>query len=133
MNNWSTKPFVSAVAAMLVFGGAANAGTEFYPPAITDPVVSKTMFFGTGLVASFFSLYDPRASEATDAPSGGAGTAAAASQLVAGDGIGDGIGIVAVHGTGEPLGRVVDEVGKNLCEAMRICVSAPVGDCVIDI
>ncbi len=25
MNNWSTKPFISAVAAMLVLGGAANA------------------------------------------------------------------------------------------------------------
>lgn len=34
--------------------------------------------FGTGLVASFFELYDPRAAEATDAPSGGAGTTAAA-------------------------------------------------------
>jgi diacylglycerol kinase (ATP) len=34
--------------------------------------------FGTGLVASFFELYDPRAAEATDAPSGGAGSAAAA-------------------------------------------------------
>jgi cytochrome c len=26
VNNWSTKPFVSAVAAMLIFGGAASAG-----------------------------------------------------------------------------------------------------------
>lgn len=34
--------------------------------------------FGTGLVASFFELYDPRAADANDAPSGGAGNLAAA-------------------------------------------------------
>ena len=34
--------------------------------------------FGTGLVASFFQLYDPHAADASDAPSGGAGSAAAA-------------------------------------------------------
>jgi hypothetical protein len=32
-------------------GGGANAGTLFYPPLISDPVVSKTMFAGTGLTA----------------------------------------------------------------------------------
>jgi hypothetical protein len=32
-------------------GGAANGVTEFYMPIISDPVVSKTMFAGTGLTA----------------------------------------------------------------------------------
>jgi hypothetical protein len=32
-------------------GGAANGVSEFYAPVITDPVVSKTMFAGTGLTA----------------------------------------------------------------------------------
>jgi hypothetical protein len=30
-------------------GGGANAGSEFYTPMISDPVVSKTLFSGTGL------------------------------------------------------------------------------------
>ncbi|MFN2136061.1 MAG: exo-alpha-sialidase, partial [Candidatus Promineifilaceae bacterium] len=30
-------------------GGNANAGSEFYTPMISDPVVSKTLFSGTGL------------------------------------------------------------------------------------
>jgi hypothetical protein len=32
-------------------GGAANGVSEFYSPVITDPVVSKTMFAGSGLTA----------------------------------------------------------------------------------
>ena len=32
-------------------GGAANLTSEFYSPVISDPVVSKTMFAGTGLTA----------------------------------------------------------------------------------
>jgi len=32
-------------------GGAANRTSEFYSPVISDPVVSKTMFTGTGLTA----------------------------------------------------------------------------------
>jgi hypothetical protein len=32
-------------------GGAANAPSEFYSPVISDPVVSKTLFAGTGLTA----------------------------------------------------------------------------------
>ncbi|MBI2388258.1 MAG: hypothetical protein HYV09_01465 [Deltaproteobacteria bacterium] len=57
--------------------------------AITTELDRRVGFiFGTGLVASFFELYDPRAAEAeraalrgepiVDAPSGGAGVAAAA-------------------------------------------------------
>jgi len=56
-------------------------------PALS-PSESIGFIFGTGLVASFFELYDPRAAEAeraallgepiVDAPSGGGGTAAAA-------------------------------------------------------
>ena len=38
---WTSDPLV----------GPANAGSEFYSPVISDPVVSKTMFAGTGLTA----------------------------------------------------------------------------------
>jgi diacylglycerol kinase (ATP) len=44
----------------------------------TDVEERIGFIFGTGLVASFFRVYDPRAAEANDAPSAGAGTAAAA-------------------------------------------------------
>lgn len=65
----------------VVHNAAAATLATFMTPTLsvaTERERRVGFIFGTGLVASFFQLYDPRAADASDAPSGGAGTTAAA-------------------------------------------------------